>query len=333
MTHLKTWSTDGLSPHQRVEYWNDCAVQALAMPISVDAVEPRDFWGKISRICLTNVDIAEVQSGAAVVRHSARHAARTAQGWFQLLMQLAGHSSYRQGGRAANLSPGDFTLVDCSRPYELTFGADVANLVVTVHRENLKALIGCPDSLAAVKLSGASGPSGLASRFFRELWRDPQSIIAGSLSPFLERAILDMLAIAYSPIPQNSVVATPYVMSRRVTVLRHIEQHLTDPQLDARTIAAALRVTPRCIYRLFEDDEETLAKYIQRRRLEEAARALTNPTQPHRAISSIAYDHAFASLAHFSRVFREFYGSCPSDYRQAARNSAGLESAMRSTAQ
>src|SRR5712664_4895678 len=128
MSQLSIWSTEGQRPHQKVDYWNECAEQVLNTGMTVDAAEPALFWGRIADLRVNALHIAEVSSGPAVVRHSARQAARSGSGRFQILMQLAGQSVFEQGGRSAALSPGDFTLVDCGRRYEIVFNEPVANL-------------------------------------------------------------------------------------------------------------------------------------------------------------------------------------------------------------
>jgi len=286
--------------------------------MTIDAVDPDCFWGRIAHLDLNSVRMAEVSSGAAAVSHSALQASHTPSGSFHLLLQLSGHSVFSQDGKEARLVPGDITLMDCARPYELVFVEQVSNFVLTVTRDHLKTYFACPEALAAVRLPGDGGPSALASRFLRELWSRPEDLVAGCASPFLDRAVLDMVATAYSSISKEAARASPHSMTRRVALINYIERHLTDAELSVETIATAFRVTPRCIYRIFDSESETLARYIRRRRLEESARALSNPLQRTRSISSIAYDNGFSSIAHFSKLFREHYHQAPSEYRQSA---------------
>lgn len=230
-------------------------------------------------------------------------------------MQLSGQSVFLQGGREAHLATGDITLVDCGRPYDLMFREPVANLVMTVSRPQLLTYLACPEALSAVRLPGPGGPGALASRMLRELWRQPEELAAGCASPYLDRVVLDLLATAYSCLTNQSARTSPQILTRRISLLAYIERHLADADLSVEKIASAFRVTPRCIYRLFEGEGETLAKYIKRRRLEESARALSNPLRRTLNISAVAYDNGFASIAHFSKVFREHFGTTPSAYR------------------
>ncbi len=58
-----------------------------------------------------------------------------------------------------------------------------------------------------------------------------------------------------------------------------------------------------------------MSTYILRRRLEECARQLADPRWRGHSISDIAFGWGFNSAPHFSRSFRELYGTSPRDYR------------------
>ena len=53
-----------------------------------------------------------------------------------------------------------------------------------------------------------------------------------------------------------------------------------------------------------DHQDETVARYILRRRLEACSRALLSPSQRGRTVTAIAFDYGFNSPTHFGRVFR-----------------------------
>ena len=61
----------------------------------------------------------------------------------------------------------------------------------------------------------------------------------------------------------------------------------------------------------------TPQSYINRLRLQEAARQLTESTRP---VTAIAYDVGFANLSYFRRRFLEEFGLPPRDYRKKLRH-------------
>jgi AraC-like DNA-binding protein len=105
-----------------------------------------------------------------------------------------------------------------------------------------------------------------------------------------------------------------------VRIISYIEARLRDPQLSPARVAQACRITSRYLHHLFACETETVTRYIQRRRLEECARALIDAPGRGRLVTEIAFDYGFNSLTHFGRVFRSHYGMTPSAYRRAARN-------------
>jgi AraC-like DNA-binding protein len=316
VSQVNVWSTDGKAPCQRVDYWNECAPRALHTSMTIDATEPGRFWGRIADLRVNTFHIAEVSSGPAAVRHSATQAARSGSGRFQILLQLAGHSVLAQSGRSVTLAPGDLTLVDCGRQYELAFAVPVTNLVLSLTHEQLKSYLACPEALVALHLPGDRGPSALVSRFLRELWCHPEDLVAGTVSPFLDRAILDMVATAYATLPRRTDHGSFSASTRRMGIIAYVEQHLKHRDLAVESVASACRVSPRYLHKLFDGEAETLGRYILRRRVEECARSLANPSQRGRSISWIAYEHGFSNVAHFSKVFRRHFGKSPREYRE-----------------
>ena len=83
--------------------------------------------------------------------------------------------------------------------------------------------------------------------------------------------------------------------------------------------AEACKITARYLHHLFTAESETVTQYIQRRRLEECARALVAAPVRGRLVTEIAFDYGFNSLTHFGRVFRHQFGLTPSEYRRTAR--------------
>jgi AraC-like DNA-binding protein len=75
-------------------------------------------------------------------------------------------------------------------------------------------------------------------------------------------------------------------------------------------------MTTRYLHHLFSDHDETVARYILRRRLEACSRALQSTAQRGRTVTAIAFDYGFNSPTHFGRVFRAKYNATPREYRR-----------------
>lgn len=76
-----------------------------------------------------------------------------------------------------------------------------------------------------------------------------------------------------------------------------------------------MRMSPRNVHYVFDGEEETVCRFIRRRRLEESARAIVSTSHRGRTLTAIAADLGFDSATQFGRVFREHYGVTPREYR------------------
>jgi AraC family transcriptional regulator, positive regulator of tynA and feaB len=250
------------------------------------------------------------------VRHLRAHVARTRAPMFFLQMQLEGESINRQDGREAKLGPGDFTLCDTTRPYEMQFDTANRMFVVGIPDTLLRRHLASPESVVAIPMSGSSGLSGLLSQFLRDFWTRCRDDIDPIVVPRISRAILDLMASAYTALPQAQSDRSSLATSHRIRIVNYIEAHLGDPDLTPMRVAEACKMTPRYLHHLFSSESETVARYILRRRLEECSRALKIAGQRGRTVTSIAFDFGFNSPTHFGRVFRARYGVTPREYRR-----------------
>ncbi len=115
--------------------------------------------------------------------------------------------------------------------------------------------------------------------------------------------------------PAANVEGSSLTGTLRVQIRNHIEGNLDDSDMTPSSVADAFGISARYLHMVFRGESDTVARYIQRRRLEESARALADPMRRTLSITAIATAHGFKSQAHFSRVFRENYGMTPRDFR------------------
>lgn len=97
-----------------------------------------------------------------------------------------------------------------------------------------------------------------------------------------------------------------------VKAIDMMRAHIEDP-VSAADLAREIGITPRQVQRLFEKHLDTTPrKYFTELRLERARHLIQ---QTERAITDIAVACGFASLGHFSRLYKAFYGQAPSRAR------------------
>ncbi|WP_051113465.1 helix-turn-helix domain-containing protein [Streptomyces davaonensis] len=104
----------------------------------------------------------------------------------------------------------------------------------------------------------------------------------------------------------------------RLSVREYVERHLEDLDLSAERIARAHFISVRYLHRLFEGEDITVGRLIQRLRVEQCARELARRGRVSPSIAVVAARWGFRSPAHFSRAFKAVHGCSPQQWRRAA---------------
>jgi AraC-like DNA-binding protein len=94
-----------------------------------------------------------------------------------------------------------------------------------------------------------------------------------------------------------------------------IGRRLSDPGLTPEAVAGAHHISVRQLHKLFQHEELTVGRWIQRCRLEECRRELARLGAARHTVAAVARRWGFVSAAHFSRVFRAAYGVSPGEWR------------------
>lgn len=102
-----------------------------------------------------------------------------------------------------------------------------------------------------------------------------------------------------------------------------IAEHLTDPQLSAAMVGAAIGLSPRHLSRVFAEADVSVPQYILGKRLELARAVLRSDTTL--TIEQVAGKCGFGSATYFSQSFRRRFGVRASDVRRAAHAPAALD--------
>ncbi|MBC7210091.1 MAG: FUSC family protein, partial [Pseudomonas sp.] len=110
----------------------------------------------------------------------------------------------------------------------------------------------------------------------------------------------------------------PSGASLRGYVQKVIDESLGQPGLTPANLAERLSISVRHLYRLFEEEGDSVCRYIQRSRLKRSADDLSNPFLKRESITSIAYKWGFTDSAHFSRAFKKHFEQSPKDFRAMA---------------
>ena len=316
MGRLRSFTTAGLNARTKLAYWNDRASESL-LPLVCDIADVNTFHGSIVRAGIGDQYLAEVYADAQFVKHTRSHVSRMRDEIVHLHMPLEGECLERQHGREVRLQAGQFVLLDGTRPFETVIKGPSRVLVLGIPTRRVRFHLPCAEECFAIRPPVRASAS-LFSQFLGDYWAEYQRGLSEVMAERVLVPILDLMAAAYAGLEPLAVDSEGMVLARRRKILNYIEAHIGDVELTVNSIASSCGITPRYVHKIFADREETVGRYILRRRLEACARALVSESQRHHSILRIAFDWGFNSQTHFGRVFRAKFGVAPGEYRRSA---------------
>lgn len=238
-------------------------------------------------------------------------------GFYKLVLQLAGHAQICQHERAFELRPGDWSLYDPQAPYSITNFERAELMVVQLPRREFKGFKVPNLHTSAAHTSALQGLSAVFGSFLRSLAEQLPTLPDAVGQPVSETTIgLLASTLAADQQANDSPATLPGVLKLRVK--QHVQAHLSESDLTIERIASDLRCSKRYLHRIFEGEAFSLDRYIWQSRLERCRAALASPAAASRSISEIAFAWGFNSSPHFCRLFKSQYGVAPREYRQQA---------------
>jgi AraC-like DNA-binding protein len=310
---MRVYTTDSVDRQRRVDFWSSLSSNNIT-PMLISADQRSPFEGRLWVDRLGPVGLARAYSSGVMIRRMGyRH--RSGERDFVLTMSEAAHYTAVTKGQEQLVRGGDLRLSDSSEVMELTH-AGCTVIVLCINEHVLKEYLPMADDLVGSVVRGDRGAGLHASTLIRSLPAGMRYGFVDNATEHLSAALLHSIAAAYSQAYALTDAAPMTAGARRVAIKRFVEMRLGDAALTVQSIAGEFDLSDRYLRMLFEPDGESLAAYLQRRRLEEAARQLRDPQSDARTISEIAFAWGFNSLGSFDRAFRARFATTPSQYRR-----------------
>jgi AraC family transcriptional activator of tynA and feaB len=311
----KIFSTASVHPRDRFACWYDVA-RKIIVDHDSQPTDQRRFEAEIQSGLLADLPVVLFETSGLSFSHERRHIAHTRSDELFICHLGSGELRLEQESREVQMEPGDIILVDPLLQYAGLFAGGSRMLLIKLPRRPLEARIGSARDMAARLIKPTTADRYIASALLGIL---PDCV--GSLSPPAEELVkgqvLELTALSIASVGNESVT-TKTTRSRavaRAKLRAVIETHLTDPDLKPRTVAAAVGISLRYANSLFAEENTSVMKYIQCRRLARCRRILEDPSQSNRTITEIAYSWGFTDMTHFARKFRTAFGLLPSEVR------------------
>jgi len=303
--------------HRRLAEWRDI-VSDTFVPLDCHSDMGADFFGSVRSASLGRLMFTRVQSCRQRVVRSPVRIAQAREEFVLLALAEQDSGEVRQDNREITLTPGQFTLYDSTRPYELGFNGAFSQTIIQMPRRLLTCRLGHTHQLTATVYSNDRPLEQLTFEFLHGVAHIVTQVSPDAADRLCEQA-LDLLETALADRlsrldPQSSSHRSGLLMR----VKAHIAAHLPDPGLSPDSVAAALGISTRYINNLLDDEKTSFRRYVLDQRLEQCRALLSSGAQANRHISDIAFAWGFNDLAHFSRSFKSRFGLSPRDWRQRA---------------
>lgn len=310
------YTTDSVPVGQRRAYWREALSLTFA---ATDMTVPDEACsGTIRTSPLGQLLVAAADGDPMRARRTPRLVAQSNDDHVVINLLGRGAARIEQDGREVYLCPGEITFCDMARPIQMEFPDPFQTKSLVLPRR----LLGLKESdlqrITATPIRPDTPLGSLLSPFLTRLV-DTAPMHPPYIGEALAHNVVDLLTVLADDRLHRETGDTP--SATRVLLMRikaFIDRHLADPDLTPEAVARANQISVRYLHKLFQTEDTTVSRWIQRRRLEECRRELARRQAANRTIAAVAHRWGFTSAAHFSRVFRAVYGISPVEWRNSA---------------
>ena len=317
---MKVWDTDSLPARDRLPYWREVLCEAFTSLDTAPHENPH-YRSVVELHEFADVNGVELSSFSQTVNHGIKEIRRKNDAYFFINYQIVGECHVEQDGRQLRARPGQFYIVDTTRPYRLDFVETFNTLSFRFPISQLKPLLGESRRVTA-RCADVSEPLGnLAGTYMRELLKSAHAMPKDARLPVVDTlARLVSLAIARrGPDDEQSCARTRRVLND--SILSYVRERSLDPDLSLAAIAARFRLSPRTLQNVFAECGTSFTQFVLECRLQAASRALMGEAA---GVTQVAFDCGFGDVSYFGRAFRRRFGCSPTEWRHEMPQRQGL---------
>ncbi|MFE1589264.1 helix-turn-helix domain-containing protein [Streptomyces sp. NPDC059402] len=309
-------TTDSVPDRDKLAFWHEALAQAL-VPMTVIPLTDGPFTGRIVTDQVGHLRVCDIDADAQRASRTREHLVPRSGGFIGIAVPGSGTATLVQDGRTVSAAQGDLLVYDTARPYFLNCPEPFSIRVVHIPRRLLRLPEREIELVTATVIDATEGFGAAVASLLTTLVT-PERPYSREIASRLAAGVAHLFGTLVTERAQQAEVEPELQRDEMVLRIRdHIDHHLEDPSLSPETVAKAHHISVRYLHRLFEGEDTTVARHIQRRRLEQCARELSRGSETAPTVAAVAHRWGFVSPAHFSRVFRSVYGIPPREWRSA----------------
>lgn len=296
-----------------LEAWRrNIARSFVPMEVRPDPHHSGSFHATVDRVRIGFISLSRVTSDAHVALRTEQNILKHPADAYKVSCQVAGEGWLEQNGRRSLLTPGSLAIYDTSRPYTLQFPSRSDSIIALIPRTELPIDPALVFSATAKPLTerpplAATLTALLTGALSGEMQTGPTG------DYHLARAMSELIAAIVLAETAQQAPSESAREAQLASLKLYAHAHLSNPDLTVDDAAAANYVSTRTTQRLFRSEGTTFASWLRAERLARAHHRLVTGIDP---ITDIAHECGFASATHFSRAFREQYGTSAREMRR-----------------
>lgn len=288
----------------------------LALDMKTD--HPESFAARMRNRSQGGIHLAEIEASGHAARRGTERVDKDAES-LVLCNVISGEGHILQGGRQAQLGPGDFGIYQTGRPVEIVVPTGF-NILFLKFPQSMLTLSGLQIAdLVAERIGRNSGLALAMAGLLAGL-----NSVMDTLPPQIQMLTLHNAVDLTSTMIRHELAGSTNLKPTNQKAMRfeqiasYIDVHLHEQDLSPSSIAAANFVSVRYLHAIFAEVGETVGSWIRIRRLHNCARDLRDPRLKEVPVSVLSHRNGFKNQSYFSQVFKELIGSTPAEYRAAA---------------
>ena len=310
---MKEWKTTDLPEQDRFSYWREVLCEAY---IALDPISPdmKSFRGGVVAQPLSTINVTRIESTCQEIYRGAAEIRRMPVEVYFLNLQVRGNARMSQGGRTADVGPGEFCIVDSTEPYLIDcYSEEWEQYSFRIPRHLLSTSLKNPSQSTAIPVSGASGIGSVTVEHLMSIARHADQLTDNA--DVLCKSLIDLAGIALGATAEAQHAGK---QSARKALCSSIENHVrlnvADPEICPTKVAAHFGISLRYLHKILaEESGQTFGRMVLEQRLDRCAQELENCGR--RSITDVALLWGFNDMSHFSRTFRHRFSMTPREYR------------------
>jgi AraC-like DNA-binding protein len=307
----------------RFAFWHDHG-SLIYRPLQQSLIENHQLYVKAEILDIGPVVLGTMQASAQHYERTENMIKRDGVDHYHLIWLQKGTLTYEDSSLEVCCGPGDFMLLDSTRPCRSVWSQH-QQILVNIPRSLIDGFGGC--RVRPGRLAADSPAARLLGLHLSSLWLAAQSTdainreILGSGLSALIKSYFSAFSLLHVGNEGQSVIQG----IRQQVICDWIDRNLHAADLSVDNIASRFHLSRSSLYRLFQP-WGGVKSYIHECRLRAARMRLKSTSMTDKSIAEVARELGFPSPSAFSHAFRKRWGFTPSRFINGSTQSSGDES-------